>query len=301
MFDDKTGNPTGSLRVQQNDNGQAAQAGTPIPRPRAAADDSRQQAGASGFEQIHPSLVENRLRGMLTDRLNLMAVRHCLHVEEQQGTRRAVGRHAVGFFYADETAPSGDLGVLAGTRVVFESDAAANLFWFLDTLVDRASEYEPGVYNALIHTCNRVEPMSSRARLIGVGVTTVADPLEASDANSAYSSLGMNRPYRAQARMLDGTDLLLQCDGGFLAPIDVRSTHTLNIGGRRVRQWEWLTEQFLLLSDPQMPEILHRLSTLLGHATGESPAPIGGDEPGGGHRAAHPGLRVTGLRLRRRP
>ena len=187
------------------------------------------------------SLVENRLRGKLVDRLTLMAVRHCRHREEQQRTRRAVAPHALAFFYAD-AAPngSGQTDVVAATRLFFDNDDNAdtsNLIAVLDLLIDRAREYSPGTFEPRTHMCNRVETMPPTADLVGIGITTVS----ARAAKSVgYMALGMDRPYKAVARMMDGTDMLIRCEGGFLASADVRSTQTLNVGGMRTRHWEWL-------------------------------------------------------------
>ena len=211
--------------------------------------------------------VENRLRGRMVDRLTLMADRHRRHAEEQQGTRRAVGPHALGFFYADDLTMSGGVEVVAATRVFFDSAETADVVALLDTLIERASEHPVATFDPRIHLCNRAEPMSYAPQLLGIGVTTVFEPSHA-DALSAYASLGMNRPYKAVARMEDGTDLLLRCDSGFLAPVDVRSTQSLNVNGRHTRHWEWLTSAILHSTETQLPDILPRLSVLLDLAAG---------------------------------
>ena len=140
-----------------------------IPSPRVAPD-------SVGFGSPS-SLVENRLRGKLVDRLTLMAVRHCRHREEQQRTRRAVGPHALGFFFAD-AAPngSGEIEVVTATRLFFDNDDNAdtsNLIAVLDMLIERASEYSPGTFEPRTHMCNRVEEMPATAELVGIGITTV--------------------------------------------------------------------------------------------------------------------------------
>jgi hypothetical protein len=113
-------------------------------------------------------------------------------------------------------------------------------------------------------------------------------------------TLGMDRPYKAVARMLDGTDLLIRCEGGFLASADVRSTQTLNVRGMRTRHWEWLPTQLLRTSETELPEILPRLSALLDYAAGASsmlptaaPAPL--PPPASPRRGVH--ARRTRVRL----
>ena len=161
-------------------------------------------------------------------------------------TRRAVGPHALGFFFADTASNgSGEIEVVTATRLFFDNDDNAdtsNLIAVLDMLIERASEYSPGTFEPRTHMCNRVETMLATAELVGIGITTVSAPPTAS---VGYITLGMDRPYKAVARMVDGTDLLIRCDGGFLASADVRSTQTLNVGGMRTRHWEWLPTQLL--------------------------------------------------------
>jgi hypothetical protein len=208
---------------------------------------------------------------MLVNRLILMAERHRRNVEEQQGTRRAIGPHAIGFFYADDLAMSGTLAVVAATRLFFDSAETADLLVVLDTLIARASEHPAGTFDPLVHACNRAEPMSPTSQLLGVGVTTVDNPSHDASASAAYASLGMDRPYRAAVRMLDGTDILLRCDSGFLAPVDVRATQSLNVNGRHTRHWEWLTHAVLQSLDNRVTDTLARLSILLDLAEGGPP------------------------------
>jgi hypothetical protein len=251
-------------------------------------------------QPVSNRLNESRLRGKLVDRLTLMALRHCRHRAELGGTRRAIGSHALGFFYAD-TDGAGDVAVVAATRLFFDGDEAANLPWVLDTLAQRAAEYPPERLNVGVHLCNRVEEMSSSATLLGVGVTTVSEPPPNMD-DSGFTALGMNRPYRGIALMVDGSVLVVRCDGGFLAPVDVRSTHTLNVRGQRIRQWEWMPPEHILAETTDVPAITARLDTLLGLAAGRRPPspdavravdPVADFvQPGGGHRR-----RVTGIRL----
>ena len=235
-----------------------------IPSPRVAPD-------SVGFGSPS-SMIENRLRGKLVDRLTLMAVRHCRHREEQQRTRRAIGPHALGYFYADAASNgSGEMEVVTATRLFFDNDDNAdtsNLIAVLDMLIERASEYSPGTFEPRIHMCNRVETMPATAELVGIGITTVFAPPAAS---VGYMTLGMDRPYKAVACMVDGTDLLIRCDGGFLASADVRSTQTLNVGGMRTRHWEWLPTQLLRTSETELLEILPRLSALLDYTAGDPP------------------------------
>ncbi len=272
--------------VQLSDDSRGAVPPQPrIPSPRIAPD-------SVGFGSPS-SLVENRLRGKLVDRLTLMAVRHCRHREEQQRTRRAVGPHALGFFFAD-TAPnsSGEIEVVTATRLFFDNDDNAdtsNLIAVLDMLIERASEYSPGTFEPRTHMCNRVEAMPATAELVGIGITTVFAPPTAS---VGYITLGMDRPYKAVARMVDGTDLLIRCDGGFLASADVRSTQTLNVGGMRTRHWEWLPPQLMRTTETELLEILPRFSALLDYAAGDRPmsppaAPTHPPPSAGLRRGAH--------------
>jgi hypothetical protein len=249
-----------------------------IPRPRSSAD------GTVGGTPGAPR--ENRLRGKLVDRLTLMADRHRRHLEEQQGTRHAVGPHALGFFYADDLTMSGEFEVVAATRLLFAGPETSDLLALLDVLIDRASERPPGTFNPRIHMCNRAEPMSYAPELLGIGVTTVFDASAALD-SSAYASLGMNRPYKAVARMEDGTDLLLRCDSGFLARVEVRATQTLNVNGRHTRHWGQLTPALLQDPEPQLSEILPRLSVLLDLATGRSSSLSTADADAAQHSSSH--------------
>ena len=268
-----------------------------IPEPRQPLETS----GVSGLQNVN-HLGENRLRGKLVDRLTLMALRHCRHRAELSGTRRAIGRHALGFFYADTDA-SGDAAVVAATRAFFDDVETQNLPWILDTLADRAREYPPGLLNVPVHLCNRVEEMSQEATLLGVGVTSVSEPPPTAE-DSGYTALGMNRPYRGVAQMVDGTVLMLRCDGGFLAPVDVRSTHSLNVGGQRIRQWEWMPSEYVHgeVGTSDVPNIVRRLEALLGLAVGKlPPLPQLERTPNAltdtGHRRAGRRRRVTGIRL----
>lgn len=268
-----------------------------IPEPRQPSEASN----VSGLQTAN-RLSENRLRGKLVDRLTLMALRHCRHRAELSGTRRAIGHHALGFFYADTDA-SGDAVVMVASRAFFDDVETQNLTWILDTLADRAREYPPGLLNVPVHLCNRVEEMSQGATLLGVGVTSVSEPPPTAE-DSGYTALGMNRPYRGVAQMVDGTVLMLRCDGGFLAPVDVRSTHSLNVGGQRIRQWEWMPSEYIHreVGTSDVPNIVRGLETLLGLAVGKLPpspqlerTPIALTDTR--HRGAGRRRRVTGIRL----
>lgn len=267
------------------------------------------QASAPADLVVNPvpdRMVENPLRGRLTDRLTLMAVRHCRQVEELQGSRRAIGCHALGFFYSADRGNGSSAEVFAATRLFFESEDTSNLLWILDTLIQRADEYTPGTFEPRIHLCNRVEQeMPASAALLGIGVTTVSAP-KSSAATTAYAALGMDRPYQGIARMLDGTDLLLRCGGGFLADVDVRSTRTLDVGGRRTRYWRGLPPEALRSAETSLPEVLPRLSTLLDYTLGRSQRPdstpdaaLQRPEGRSRHRGRARGLRVGGLRSQR--
>jgi hypothetical protein len=252
------------------DRSSAAQQEPQVPHPRTTPE--------SMVSETSAPQVESRFRGLMVDRLTLMADRHRRHVEEQQGSRRAVGRHALGFFYADELAGAAGLEVVAATRLMFDSAETAEIVALLDTLIERAREQPTGAFDPRIHMCNRVEPMSSAPRLVGVGVTSVSLPLR--DDASGYAALGMNRPYRAVARMDDGTAILLRCGGGFLARVDVRSTNSLNVNARHTRHWEWMSSALLHSPDTQLADILPRLETLLDLATGRATQTSAGDPSG---------------------
>jgi hypothetical protein len=247
-----------------------------VPRPRAPVDASREADLPSANHLGENHLGENRLRGKLVDRLTLMAVRHCRHRAELGGTRRAIASHALGFFYAD-TEASGDVAVVIATRAFFYSDETENLSWVLDTLTQRASEYPPELLNVRVHLCNRVDDMSPAATLLGVGVTTVGE-LPSAVEDLGYSALGMNRPYRGVAQMVDGTVLNVSCGGGFLAPVAVRSTHTLNVRGQRIRQWDWMPREHVHSETGGLMDIVSRLSTLLSLAAGTLP-PLADRQP----------------------
>jgi hypothetical protein len=251
-----------------------------IPHPRTSPE------GVSN-ETRSQATVENRLRGRMVDRLTLMADRHRRHVEEQHGTRRAVGAHALGFFYADDLSMSGEVEVVAATRLFFDSAETA--------MIDRASEHPAGTFDPRIHLCNRAESMSYAPELLGIGVTTVYEP-PLIDASSAYASLGMNRPYKAVARMEDGTDILLRCDSGFLAPVDVRSSQSLNVNGRSTRHWEWLPSALLHSPETQLRDILPSLSTLLDLAAGRATSTLAGHAAPAPASPARGGHRVIGRR-----
>jgi hypothetical protein len=270
-------------------------AGVNVPGPRSPIDADR-----NVDLLLANRLKENRLRGKLVDRLTLMAVRHCRHRAELNGTRRAIGSHALGFFYAD-TEPSGDVAVVVATRAFFHSSETENLAWILDTLVQRACDYPPELLNVRVHLCNRVENMSGAATFLGIGVTTVGEPPSVGE-DSGYSALGMDRPYRGVAQMVDGTVLNVSCSGGFLAPVNVQSTHTLNVRGQRIRQWDWMQPEHVTGETGDLADIVSRLESLLGLAAGTRPSlakresasttPANTAQRGGGRRR-----RVTGIRL----
>jgi hypothetical protein len=267
-----------------------------IPSPRTSPDGSL--GSTSGGAR-----AEDRLRGMVVDRLTLMADRHRRHAEEQQGTRRAVGPHALGFFYADDVAITGTPEVVTATRLLFDSAETADIVGVLDTLIARAGEHPAGTFDPRTHMCNRAELMSPTPQLLGVGVTTVSDS-PPSESLSAYASLGMNRSYRAAVRMVDGTDVLLRCSHGFLAPVEVRASQSLNVNGRHTRHWEWLPTALLQSPETQLADILPRLATLLDLAAGRvttpsgySPAPHLGPV-GGEHRSDRQTVRLGSRRRR---
>ena len=261
-----------------------------VPSPRPPVDAHREVGLPSANH-----LGENRLRGKLVDRLTLMAVRHCRHRAELGGTRRAIGSHALGFFYVD-TEASGDVAVVVASRAFFYSDETEDLSWILDTLTQRACEYPPELLNVRVHLCNRVEAMSRSASFLGVGVTTVGEPPPAAE-DSGYSALGMNRPYRGVAQMVDGTVLNVSCDGGFLAPVTVWSTHTLNVRGQRIRQWDWMPPEHVHGETGELMDIVSRMSTLLslGAGTVQQPAPTAVADTA--LRREGRRRRVTGIRL----
>lgn len=252
-----------------------------------------------------PLLAENRVRGRVVDRLTLMADRHRRHREETRATRRPVGPHAVGVFYEYDF--GGGPEVAPATRLFFDAAETTDLPWVLDTLIQRAGEYRPGMYDPRIHMANRIDPeLPAGATLVAIGVTTVLEPA-GDPASAAYASLGMNRPFRGLARMTDGTDLFLSSPGGFLAHVDVLSTGTLNVNDRRTRHWNWMpTRQPLAYADTTtVADLLPRLSTLLDYAAGRAPVTVadgGATDPAeaASVRSRHRGrpARRTGLRLR---
>jgi hypothetical protein len=236
----------------------------PIPMPRAALKDT-------GFGS-DASFAENELRGKVVDRMKLMALRHCMHLDERRGTRLAVGPHALAFLFATGSGGQpGDRDVVAGTRLLFDYDDVIdtyNLSAVLDTLILVAHEYRPGTFDPREHMCNRVEPMGRDAELIGVGVTTV---YPAPDGAARASTLGMDQPYRAVVRMIDGTDLWLTSPGGFFAAVQVWATQTLNVRGVRTRDWNWWSGLRAPAAEPELPSLLGQLSALLDLAAGYSP------------------------------
>jgi hypothetical protein len=235
-----------------------------IPMPRAALKDT-------GFGS-DASFAENELRGKAVDRMKLMALRHCMHLDERRGTRLAVGPHALAFLFSTGSGGRpGDRDVAAGTRLLFDYDDVIDtndLSAVLETLIRVAHEYRPGMFDPREHMCNRVEPMERDAELIGVGVTTI---YPAPDGAARASTLGMDQPYRAVVRMIDGTDLWLACPGGFFAAVQVWATQTLNVRGVRTREWNWWSGQRAPAADPELPSLLGQLSTLLDLAAGYGP------------------------------
>jgi hypothetical protein len=231
----------------------------------------RATRGDTGFGS-DASFAENELRGKAVDRMKLMALRHCMHLDERRGTRLAVGPHALAFLFATGSGRQPrDRDVAAGTRLLFDYDDVIDtndLSAVLDTLILVAHEYRPGTFDPREHMCNRVEPMERDAELIGVGVTTVY-PAPAGAASA--STLGMDQPYRAVVRMIDGTDLWLSCPGGFFAAVQVWATQTLNVRGVRTREWNWWSGQRAPVAEPELPSLLGQLATLLDLAAGYGP------------------------------
>jgi hypothetical protein len=218
------------------------------------------------------SFAENELRGKAVDRMKLMALRHCMHLDERRGTRLAVGPHALAFLFATGSGGRpGDRDVVAGTRLLFDYDDVIDtndLSAVLETLIRVAHEYRSGMFDPREHMCNRVEPMGRDAELIGVGVTTV---YPAPGGAARASTLGMDQPYRAVVRMIDGTDLWLTCPGGFFAAVQVWATQTLNVRGVRTREWHWWSGQRAPAAEPELPSLLGQLSALLDLAAGYGP------------------------------
>jgi hypothetical protein len=149
------------------------------------------------------------------------------------GSRRSVGIHAIGFFYADPEDKTRD--VRAATRLFFDDPAIASLPELLAALCDLARDYATVSFEPRVHMCNRVESMSSSVELLGIGATTVLPPRQ-EVIGSPYAVLGLNRPYQGVAQLLDGTRLLLRSAGN-LERVSVKSSQTLNINGVVTRHW----------------------------------------------------------------
>lgn len=257
------------------------------------------------YPVVPPRFREDRMRGKVVDRLRLAAVRHCGHTVELSGTATAVGPHAIVFFYVEPPA-DGTRGseLRVATRLFFDTAHTTDLTVLLRGLVELAGEYAATGLDLRRQLCNRVEPMGSHARFIGVGVSTVLPVERDARAMSRADSLGLDLPYRGIALLADGTELVLDGPGG-LGPVDVQSTHTLDVNGVAIRRWRScrphaelpdsvLTDTFLALED------LRRLAATDGERTPpiprqrdrEAPRNRGRHHPSGGTSrpgAAQPG------------
>jgi hypothetical protein len=184
-----------------------------------------------------PSNVrEDRTRNKIVDRLSLAAVRHCGHFAELRGTPKGVGLHAVIYFYVEPSADNRETqDVRVATRLLFDTAETANLVHLLRSLADLAEEYATTGLDPRVQLCNRAEPMSTEACFVGVGVSTVLSVTGAPVLPGA-EALGLHLPYQGIALLVDGTEILLRSPGG-LGPVDLQSTHTLNINGAPTRRW----------------------------------------------------------------
>lgn len=212
------------------------------------------------------SAMPDPMRSHVAGRLRLMAVRHCGNVAQTARTRRAVARHALGFFYVADVADVADVAgaasgdpVVTATRLPFADPETADVVRMLETLYARAAEYDTGTLEPRVHLCNRVEHMRADAPLLGLGVTTVGDDA----GRSAASELGLDRAFRAVGYLLDGTIVLVQRPLGVGESVQVYATQTLDLPGATLphRLWRGWTP-YLLQDDPELAPLLERLTAL---------------------------------------
>jgi hypothetical protein len=182
------------------------------------------------------------LRNQIVDRLRRMNSLHLRHAWESR-RRDPIGPHAIVFCYAD-TASLRPLRyrLACATRIFLDGEEVQNLPHLLYELGVIAEGYgAAGGFDPRSQMATRVEPMSSDAVYIGVGVSTLDTPSGAW-AEVVDSGIGpVNIPGRCFAYLSDGGMLLCDRRGqDEYGAFHIVSTHTLDISfGVPHRTWRW--------------------------------------------------------------
>jgi hypothetical protein len=252
-----------------------ARAPTPPTVPESSATQAgaghQRQAATQTDEQDSEALVE--LRNQVVDRLRLMNARHA-HRAWEMAEGDPIAPHGLAFFYADHDAPPDSRHawqVVTATRLFLDGPETGYLPRLLWEQARIANGYRrAGTLDPRTQLANRSEPMTTGARYLGVGVSTVDLP-EFPWAHQRQSRNGYDIVGRCFALLVDGTWLLL--DRGHhtqFTALRIWSSRTLDTSAHlNLRRWNW-GRHLPELADPATREIwvqLQGLHRVLAEAT----------------------------------
>ncbi|MBV9919304.1 MAG: hypothetical protein JOY78_00400, partial [Pseudonocardia sp.] len=196
----------------------------------------------------------------VAQRLALAGRRHARHAADQAWRGKSIANHALVFLYHDPpNARIGD-GLHTSSRLFLAGTDVVDLPTILAQLLGCATDYASGRgFDPRTQLSTHAELMASSAHYIGVAAST----LSASPSPTAFrTGQEYDTPFRVLGLLIDETQLVVR-GAGMTAPLDIRSTHTLDTGHTGGRQrWTWLHGDTDAAVDPQLPEVWAGLDDL---------------------------------------
>jgi len=194
-------------------------------------------------------------------RLALAGRRHARHAADQAWRNKPIANHAVVFLYHDPPrARTGD-GLYTASRLFLAGTDVADLPTILTQLLACATDYASGRgFDPRTQLSTHAEPMDSSAHYIGIAASTLNASPTATVERALNTGREYDTPFRVVGLLSDETQLVVH-GAGMTAPLDIRSTHTLDTGTGRQR-WTWMHGDADAAVDPELPEVWAGLDDL---------------------------------------
>jgi hypothetical protein len=225
----------------------------PTQRPDPTASYASKSRGDTRFEA-------DPVRMQVAQRLALAGRRHARHAADQAWRGKPIASHAVVFLYRDPPIARVGDGLHTASRLFLAGTEVADLPTIVTQLLACAADYASGRgFDPRTQLSTHAEPMASSAHYIGIAASTLV-------AKPSPTAVGTGReydtPFRVLGLLIDETQLAVR-GAGMSAPLDIRSTHTLDTGHTSARQrWTWIHADADAAVDPQLPEVWAGLDDL---------------------------------------